>query len=88
MFATATGSEPSAANRRWHFWLTFGFQFVSLVAVIAIAQPTLSGKHHDGEFGGQFSGDFDITTNEVTLSVRGMSVTFHDTEPYVTSPQD
>jgi hypothetical protein len=73
---------PSHSGLR--FWLTFGFAVLSLAAVIQIAEPRLSYKHHDGPFSRAFSSDFDIRTNEVQLSLRGISVTLHDTEPYVT----
>jgi hypothetical protein len=57
---------------------------VSFAAVVWIAEPRFTYRHHDGEFSRVFSSDFDITTSEVELSIRGISVTFHDTEPYVT----
>jgi hypothetical protein len=73
-----------AVDRRAYVWLTFGLAVLSLAAVIETAEPRISYKHHDGQFSRALSSDFDITTNEVGLSVRGISVTLHDTEPYFT----
>jgi hypothetical protein len=78
-------SSGHSVSKRLHFWLTFGLVFLSLAAVGQIAQLSVSYKHHDGPFSSpEFGGDFDVKTNQIKVSIRGVSVTFHDTGPYVT----
>jgi hypothetical protein len=82
-------SSGRSVSIRLRFWLTFGLVSLSLAAVIQIAQLRVSYKHHDGLFSSrEFGGDFDVTSNQIIASVRGVSVTFHDTDPYVTFARD
>jgi hypothetical protein len=88
MSDTAITPDHRAANR-WHLWLAFGLAgALSLAVVVGIAEPRFSYKHHNGQFSRAFSSAFDITTNEVQFSIRGFSVTLHDTDPYVTFSKD
>ena len=84
MSDTAIVFDHRAAHKLLRFWLTFGLAIVSLAAVTQNVEPRLSYKHYDGQLGPAFSSDFDITTNEVKFSIRGIAVTLHDTKPYVT----